>query len=470
MNTPIINALKNHVEKRPKTFHVPGHKSGLINPLEKLDVDSNFLNFDLTEVNGLDDLHSPEEAILESERLLSEVYGSKKSFLLVNGSTVGNLAMIMATVKPNSKVIIQRNCHKSVLNAIKLLNAFPIFLPEVISPELGIAVGPDTKLLDDLLSEDEAYSAIVLTYPNYYGCTYDIKDIVSLAHSRKIPVLVDEAHGAHFVVGSPFPKSALELGADVVVHSAHKTLPAMTMGSFLHFNSDLVSLKKVTELLTMLQSSSPSYPIMASLDFSRDYVQNFNKLDAEWTCKKINEFCDQLSKISKLLVIKTDDPLKLVLRSTDCESGYSLQSKLEDVGIFTELADVRNVLLVMPLLKHGVDYDLNTVADLIKGSLEVTCNIQRISQDIIVVSEQISTLEFTYSEMDSMEETVISIYDSVGKVSSETIIPYPPGIPVILRGERITKQSLEKLLAVVRLNGKIQGYENIKNGEISIFK
>lgn len=470
MNTPIITALKLHTEKNARSFHVPGHKSGLINPFSSLNIGADFLKIDLTEISGLDDLHSPEDAILEAETLLSDTYGSKKSLFLVNGSTVGNLAMILATVKQNERIVVQRNCHKSVINAVKLANAIPIFLPEKINQDLQVSAGVDITDVEKAIFTNESVAAIVLTHPNYFGCVYDIKQIIDLAHANNIPVLVDEAHGAHFIAGEPFPKSAIELGADIVVHSAHKTLPAMTMGSYLHFNSELVNLKNITKLLAMLQSSSPSYVIMSSLDYARNYIQNFSEDDKSQICDSIEELCSELALLKNIKIVRTDDPLKFVMQSSTNESGYSLQKRLEKVGIYTELADTKNVLFVMPLLKSDVKMDVENIVNTVKFALESDHQVQEYNVVEAVKPDKITSLELTFSEMDQRQEIVIDITKSVGHISAETIIPYPPGIPLIIRGELVAQEQIDKLLMIIRCNGKIQGSENVLAGKLAVFK
>ena len=193
--------------------------------------------------------------------------------------------------------------------------------------------------------------ALILTHPTYYGVTTpDLVGIIELAHAAHIPVLVDEAHGAHFVVGGKFPLSALQLGADVVVQSAHKTLPALTMGSYIHIQSNRVPAEKINRYLRMLQSSSPSYLILASLDDARCYIETYSEGDHKALIYSRTQFIDGLKMIKNLEVIEVNDPLKLVLRVRGY-SGYVLQEKIELQGIFCELADPKQVLLVLPLLK-----------------------------------------------------------------------------------------------------------------------
>lgn len=468
-NLPLVQAVNNHIKKDSISFHVPGHKNGLI--YEGSEKFKHFLANDLTELTNLDDLHSPEGAIAIAENRLTKLYKSCQSFFLVGGSTVGNLSMILATVKRGSKVLVQRNSHKSVFNALKLVNASPVFISPEIDTELGVAIGPsyDTvKLAIDLNSDAKA---IILTYPNYYGHTYNIKKLIELAHLKEMIVLVDEAHGAHFRLEKPFPKSSLAFGADIVVQSAHKTLPAMTMGSWIHVNSKKVSLKKIREFLEMLQSSSPSYPIMMSLDEARNFLESFTLKDIENTLLEINKFYDNLSKIKELKVIKTDDPLKLIIRSNIGFTGKQLQAALEENDVFAELADHKNVLLIMPLLKINAKYPFEKALNAIKKSagksLQILENTHMTNQ--IYKNTLLTELEIPYSKMDEWEEKRIPLLRSVGAISAETIIPYPPGIPLIIRGEKITLDMVSDLKICVENNIRLQGGTFLKLKELLIF-
>ena len=261
--TPLFDQLMKHHEGNPISFHVPGHKYGQVFPEKGRNYFSDILKMDATEITGLDDLHSAEGVILEAEKLLADLYRTQRSFFLVNGSTVGNLAMTLSTIKEDEIVLVQRNSHKSIMNGIKLANARPVFISPEYDLDYRVAGGLSYESVKSALIQYPNARAIILTYPNYYGMTVDLKSIIDLAHAHNIPVLVDEAHGVHFIAGDYFPPSAVELGADIVVQSAHKTLPAMTMGAFLHYQSRLVSSSNLQFYLQALQSSSPSYPLMA---------------------------------------------------------------------------------------------------------------------------------------------------------------------------------------------------------------
>jgi arginine/lysine/ornithine decarboxylase len=218
---PLYEALLQHTQKKPISFHVPGHKSGQVFQTEAASIFQPLLSIDLTELTGMDDLHSPDGPILEAEKLLADLYQVKESFFLVNGSTAGNLAMIMAACEEDQIVLVQRNCHKSVLHAIQLSKAKPIFLEPEYETDWRIAASVHYDTVKEALQLYPEAKALILTYPNYYGIAYDIKPMIELAHRQDIPVLVDEAHGAHFIIGEPFPPSSAAFGADIIVQSAH---------------------------------------------------------------------------------------------------------------------------------------------------------------------------------------------------------------------------------------------------------
>ena len=469
---PLYEALMEHVKKKPISFHVPGHKYGLIDQSDENSFFKQLLKIDATELSGLDDLHSPEGAILEAERLLAELYHTTKSFFLVNGSTVGNLAMIMAVCSEGTQVLVQRNCHKSVLNALRLAKAMPVFLEPEFNQEWKVAAGISIETIKQAINLYPKAKAIILTYPNYYGMTFDLQAIIHLSHTHHIPVLVDEAHGSHFIVGDPFPTSAVQLGADIIVQSAHKTLPAMTMGSFLHVNSNLVNMEEIKEYLEIFQSSSPSYPIMASLDAARHYLGTYEQIDVSFLLTEIQSFKEELAKIPMIKVLdfpnNHGDHLKITIQSR-CElSGFELQKRLEESGIYTELADPNNVLLILPLLKAGQRYPLKEAARKMQSAL-LGLTLYEAKEDFIMDSQKISELAIPFEEMASLAVEEVPIGEAVDFICAETIIPYPPGVPLLLKGERITEEKLHQLNRLLQAGARFQGGSTIKKGLIKIF-
>ncbi|MBT2679165.1 aminotransferase class I/II-fold pyridoxal phosphate-dependent enzyme [Bacillus sp. ISL-35] len=464
--TPLYSRLVGHAERKSLSFHVPGHKNGAVFHDKGQSFFNDILKLDGTEITGLDDFHSPEGVILEAEELLTDLYKTEKSFFLINGSTVGNLAMILAAVNEDDVVLVQRNSHKSIMNALRLAKARPVFISPEFNREYGVAAGLNYSSVESAIQQYPGAKALILTYPNYYGLTYDLKSLIDMAHRNHIPVLVDEAHGVHFIAGDYFPKSAVELGADLVVQSAHKTLPAMTMGAFLHYQTERVPMSKLKFYLQALQSSSPSYPLMASLDLARSYLGSYNQADLSYLKAVLQKFQVSLEQLESIRVLPGDDPLKLTIRSW---SGFELQTRLEAKGIFTELADPYNVLLVLPLLKKNMAHYLQEAAANIK---EVVSTIPKIvnQPESKLTDKGISTLAASYKEMENQPSEYIPLEEAAGRVCAEQIIPYPPGIPLCLPGEFITEEDIHTIIYLIGKEAKIQGGDYLHAGKINVFQ
>lgn len=465
-NTPLYEALQLHQKKRPISLHVPGHKNGYIFPKEYNQF-FQILEMDVTELEGLDDLHFPEGVILEAETLLANTYNVERSFFLVNGSTVGNLAMILAAFQEGDYVIVQRNCHKSILNGLQLVKANPVLISPNYDHDWQVAGEVSIQAIEEAYHLYPMCKGIILTHPNYYGMAYNMEKIIQFAHKQGIPVLVDEAHGAHFIGSSSFPSSAIEYGADIVVQSAHKTLPAMTMGSYLHVNSKLISADKVHRYLQMLQSSSPSYPIMASLDIARHYLATYSEEDSDFLLHQVNDFRQGLREIKGIKVLEYPllDPLKITIQSCSQYSGYELQQLLQEEGIYTELADPYNVLFVLPLLKKGMDFPFQTIVDKLYKILKDVKTDEKKMDKNMDHHKKISLLRWL--NVDERMDTM-PIGEAIGKISGETIIPYPPGIPFIIKGEIMTRQDIQSLQFLLKKGAKFHGGNLLKEGKIKV--
>ncbi|MBP2242561.1 arginine/lysine/ornithine decarboxylase [Cytobacillus eiseniae] len=472
-SVPLFKQLKRHTEKNPISFHVPGHKYGELIQADGESYYKEMLRLDATELNGLDDLHSPEGVIKEAEGLLTQLYGVEKSFFLVNGSTVGNLAMIMTALKENDTVLVQRNCHKSIMNGIQLVKAHPIFLGPIFDEDWGVAGGVPVHTIEQAIERYPHAKAIILTYPNYYGMADDIEGIIELAHESNIPVLIDEAHGAHFIGGELFPQSAVHLKADIVVQSAHKTLPAMTMGAYLHFNSQFLSVNELSNHLQILQSSSPSYPILASLDIAREYLASFTREDGDALRETIFKFRQELQGIEGIKVLTynngSGDPLKITIQSTTSLSGYDIQKLLEKEGIYTEMADPFNVLLVFPLLKKDMTYPIKEIISRFKRALQPDQIVGKTKIKSTFRKPDISSLAISIKDRSTFQIGTIPLEDAVGKVCAQLIIPYPPGIPLLFPGELISKEDIETIRLLKKSGAKFQGDEDFEHGKIDIY-
>ncbi|MCY8310406.1 aminotransferase class I/II-fold pyridoxal phosphate-dependent enzyme [Bacillus vallismortis] len=473
MNTPLYKALIQHARRHSHSFHVPGHHNGDVFFDDAKSLFGPLLTIDVTELTGLDDLHHPTGVIKEAQELVSQLYGSAESFFLVNGTTVGNLAMILSVCEPGDIILVQRNCHKSVFHAVDMAGAEPVYLAPDIDSAMHVPTHVPLKTVKEALAACPDAKGLVLTHPTYYGHSADLTEIISEAHHYGIPVLVDEAHGAHFILGEPFPSSALTMGADIVVQSAHKTLPAMTMGSYLHLNSSRVDRNRVAEYLNRLQSSSPSYPIMASLDIARAYVQHIieeQKLsDILQRIQLLKQTFDSLRNAEAVKPADPrmiTDPLKLTLRSKRGHSGYTLQNILERANIFTELADENQVLLVLPL---GGNRRIS--AETIKFIDE---EIEKTPPDQVFVSGEwatrpVTVLPYQKKELQTFKKEYVDFDEAAGRLNAEDVIPYPPGIPMIMAGERMTKESVQKLSRLISMKMHVQGNTKIKEKQLLVY-
>lgn len=462
---PLVEALQRHHQQQPVSFHVPGHKNGLLLPL------SDSISFsDITELTGLDDLHVPDSCIEEAQTLLQQFYGAKASYFLVNGSTVGNMAMLLSTVSKGEPVFVQQNCHKSVLNALKIAGAVPVFLSPEWDEATKSAGGIAKETLKEALAAFPEGKTLMLTYPTYYGVAGEVESVIRTAKENGVTVLVDEAHGAHLKAIGASMKSAVDLDADLVVQSAHKMLPALTMGAYLHVMSDRANKEKIAFYLQALQSSSPSYPIMASLDWARAYASSFTKEDHFWSMA-IKQRTVSLLEEKGFFCIETDDPYKLMVRAEGA-TGYDVQRQFEQAGLFPELADPYQVLLLFPLCKQSDnsfwEQFLQKIPALV---LPKPHSLKEIARFTSVQSPQrFTTLAVSYEQQAVRQKKRFALRDSAGQVAAEMVIPYPPGIPLLMEGERVTKDHIDRIQWLLANGARFHGGSSLATEELIVFE
>jgi arginine decarboxylase len=487
---PLFEAMVAHHQEKHASFHVPGHKSGIGADGAAAPFYRDILSIDYTEITGLDDLHQPEGVILEAQRLAAHCFGAEETFFLVGGSTVGNLAMITAVCEPNDLILVQRNVHKSVIHGLMLAGARAVFLPPKWDPINGIATGVEVQEVEKALHAYPEAKGLFITNPNYYGMGNDIEPLTQLLHKYGKPLLVDEAHGAHFGFHPNLPASALSCGADIVVQSTHKMLTAMTMGAMLHVQGSLIDRTAINQQLTMLQSSSPSYPILASLDLARRQMHTQGEYLLQKGLQVVNEFITGLQKLSCFGVLPPHsptnaysykDPFKVsIYDATGALTGPELQKQLEARGCFVEMADEKHVLLIFTL---GSTYDdtsrihqalCNICAEQQLQKKELRGGIANINK--IPPFTQISSpvaFNLTNSRgnkrLDTRKTEWVSMEEAVGKRSADMVIPYPPGIPLLYPGELITKRSAEYLQELASLGIRFQGTPSGKLHKLAVF-
>ncbi|QAY67482.1 aminotransferase class I/II-fold pyridoxal phosphate-dependent enzyme [Paenibacillus protaetiae] len=516
IRAPLFEALIAHAQSKPASFHVPGHRYGhsLAQPLwsesdyngrkeelaarsvESLAADwfLPLMQLDTTELTATDDLHHPETSILEAQQLAARCYGSDETFFLVGGSTSGNLAMLLSVCEPGELMIVQRNVHKSVINGLTLAGAKAVFVSPEIDELTGIPTVPSVQNIEYALEQYPEAKAVLLSNPNYYGMGVHLRAYADAAHRKSVPLLVDEAHGAHYGFHPELPSSAIQEGADGVVQSAHKTLHALTMGAWLHVKGSLLQRERLKEALAMIQSSSPSFPIMASLDISRAIVEERgNKLfeasirSAEMFRQRIEQTCQVLRIVSFApLPAMQIDPLRICLTDRSGQlNGYQLQAELERKGCWVEMADPRQVLLLFGLQVGEADVDrlaaacadidrllsanddgIDLKADRKDGSWRLNGQVQEHSDSYRGVS---APVQFG-RELRHLTYETVPIEEAEQRLAAEMITPYPPGIPLVYPGEPLTSHGIAAIQRLAQYGAKFQGASDPSMNTIRVYK
>ena len=443
-------------------FHMPGHK-------RNSDVTQANLPYgiDITEIEGFDNLHHAEEIIREAEVRAASMYHAEETHYLINGSTAGILSAVMGCTKKGGKILMARNCHKSVYHAVFLNELRPVYIyPEFDETmELNMAVSPEK--IERLLEEHKEVQAVVLTSPTYDGVLSDIERISEIVHQKKIPLIVDEAHGAHFGFHPYFPENANTKGADVVIHSLHKTLPALTQTALIHLNGTRIDRRKIRNYLHIFQTSSPSYVLMASMDECLRMVAEQGDVLFETYVKNLESKRGELKKLKHIRLMETEefDRSKLVLSVKDTIlkkenrvfTGKMLYERLLlEYHLQMEMAAGSYVIAMTSIgdTKEGMDR-------LISALFEIDEELEKKSEEekrsYMPRQEQV----FTSFEVEGMRrmETVKSLswQESAGFISMEYAYLYPPGIPLIVPGERITKETAAMLVDYQNKGFSVEG-------------
>ncbi|MDI6601159.1 MAG: aminotransferase class I/II-fold pyridoxal phosphate-dependent enzyme [Thermoanaerobacteraceae bacterium] len=468
--TPLFDALLQYSYNNTIPYHVPGHKRGQGMDEEFRNfVGYNVLSIDVTVFDQVDSLHKPTGVIKEAQELAADAYGADATLFCIHGTSGAIQAMIMSAVGEGDKIIVPRNIHKSVTAGIILSGAVPVYVQPEIDKNIGVAMGVTPEAVKEALEENPDAKAVLIINPTYYGVASDIMTIARIVHSYDIPLLVDEAHGPHLRFNDRLPVSALEAGADIVAQSTHKILGAMTQASMLHIKGDRININRAKNVMSMLQTTSPSYILLASLDAARRQMALYGKelLDnaidvAEYTRDRINEI-DGLYCFDRDVVGKPGaydfDPTKVTITAKNLGiTGYELETILaERYYIQAELADMYNTLCVMTI---GDDY--KKADKLIKALKEISNEyyLKYIGMGGVLEIPEIPERVLTPREAYNSPTITMCLEDSVGQISAEFIYAYPPGIPVIYPGERVTGEIVEYVEKMKEASLHVQGPED----------
>ncbi len=448
-SAPIYEALQNFRQMRVVPFDVPGHKHGRGNPELAAFLGEQCVSIDVNSMKPLDNLCHPVSVIHEAEVLAADAFGAAHAFLMVGGTTSSVQSMVLSTCKRGDKIILPRNVHRSVINALVLCGAVPVYVNPEVDRRLGISLGMQREQVANAIAENPDAVAVLVNNPTYYGICSDIKAIVKMAHDAGMYCLADEAHGTHFYFGENMPVSAMEAGADMAAVSMHKSGGSLTQSSLLLIGPN-VNEGHVRQIINLTQTTSGSYLLMSSLDISRRNLvlrgkDVFEKVIdmAEYAREEINAIGGYYA-FGKELVngnsIFDFDPTKLSVHTRDIGlAGIEVYDILRDeYDIQIEFGDIGNILAYLSIGDRSQELER-----LVSALAEIRRRYQTdsnglLSQEYIDPEVVLSPQEAFYANKKS-----IPLRESIGKVCSEFVMCYPPGIPILAPGERITSAILD---------------------------
>jgi len=465
-NLPLLNQLKKLVKNPDIAFYAPGHKRGkgiskyLLNLLGK-----KVFKADLPELPDLDNLFAPETVIKEAQNLASQAFKADQTWFLVNGSTCGIIASILATCNPNDKIILPRNCHQSAISGLILSGAIPIFINPEYNQELNLTYNITPEAVKTALEAHPDAKAVFVVSPTYQGICADLEAIAHITHNYQIPLIVDEAHSPHFCFHGDLPPSGLSLGADLVIQSTHKILGAMTQASMLHLKGDRIDSDRISQALQLVQTTSPSYLLLASLDGARQQMMSDGKILMENTLNIANYARKELKKNQNIKILERNnlpqkgfhylDPTRLTIFTDKLKmTGFELDDLLrEKYNITAELPMLNHLTFIISL--GNTQEDINSLIKALKNIKPLANNdfanfkLPPINNNCPL---KISPREAYFSQTKS-----VKIEETIGKISGELICPYPPGIPLLLPGDEITLETINYLQQVLNFGGIITG-------------
>lgn len=463
--TPLLTALINSSLARNVAFYAPGHKKGQgIEEKLKYLLGKKLFQADLPELPELDNLFAPQAAIASSQDLAAECFGAASSWFLVNGSTCGIISAIMATCKAGDKIILPRNIHQSAIAGLIITGAIPVFINPEYDTLSNITYSITSQALQYTLKHHPETKAVMVLHPSYQGICGDLSEIVNITKQHNIPLLVDEAHGGHFAFHEQLPPSALSVGADLTVQSTHKVLGAMTQAAMLHLQGDKIVPQRISKALQLMQSTSPSYILLASLDAARKQMAVEGRELMSKALNLADEAREAISQIPKLSVLeftprsgfKDLDRTRLTVDITQLGiTGYEADEILhQKSGVTCELPLLHHLTFI---ITFG-----NTEKDIDKLIQALTILSADYSKKISSVVPKTSVLPPSYLKISPREAyfaatETIPLAESSDRICGELICPYPPGIPILMPGEVITQEAIDYLQQVLKSGGVITG-------------
>ncbi len=478
-STPLLYTLLQHSKNKVISFHTPGHKNGQsIIPKLKNFTKRNVYYLDVTVFPEVDSLHDPVGCIKQAQELAAKAYNSKHAFFLVNGSTVGNIAMIMSVCDPGDSIILSRVCHKSVLSGIILSSVWPIWLQPKVDQKRDLIYEVSSEEIEQAIKNYPEAKAVLITSPNYNGITTDLIKISEICKKYNKFLLVDEAHGPHLKFHPDLPVSAAEIGADLYVHSVHKVLSGLSQGSILHVNSAKVDINRVRRVISMLQTTSPNYFILASIDAARMQVVKygykiFNNIIKY--CEKAREEINQLTNIFCITRKEIQskyydlDITKLTINITKTGlTGYKIEDILaKEYRIQVDCADMFNLIAIT-----GIGTTKSDIESLIDALYEISKKYSGEEQTWKLKLPPLATevVMLPRDAIFSHNVKRVPLSKSAGHIAAQVLTPYPPGLPILTPGERISKDVVEYLEDLLAHTVRVSGQESESLKTIKVIK
>ena len=473
---PIHEALEKFRKKRVVPFDVPGHKRGRGNKELKDFLGETCVGIDVNSMKPLDNLCHPVSVIKEAEQLAAEAFGAAHAFLMVGGTTSAVQTMILSVCKRGDKIILPRNVHRSVINAMVLCGAVPVYVNPDVDQRLGIALGMKVSQVEEAIKENPDAVAVFVNNPTYYGICSDIRSIVKLAHDNEMYVLADEAHGTHFYFGENLPIDAISAGADMAAVSMHKSGGSLTQSSILLIGKELHE-GYVRQIITLTQTSSASYLLLSSLDISRRNLALRGReifaqvMDlAEYARKEISHIGGYYAYSSDMInhdSIYDFDKTKLSIYTLDIGlAGIEVYDKLRDeYDIQIEFGDMGNILAYLSIGDRRQDIER------LASSLAEIKRLNSRGKEGLMPYEYISP-ELAVSPQAAFyaDKEQLDIQDTAGRICSEFLMCYPPGIPILAPGEMITDEILDYIIYAKEKGCSITGPEDPDIKKLNVLK
>lgn len=462
--------LKKYIDEQRIPFHMPGHKGKrLLDGMDQTVLTKNVYKYDITASYEREDLYNPQRYLKESLHSLQEIYQSKRSFYLVNGSTGGNQAALVATLNPGDKILLPRTVHKLIYGALVTTRAIPVYLEVLYYQNNPLLSGVDPSAIEAALKTHPDIKVVYLVNPTYTGMCSEILQIIETAHRYNKIVIVDEAHGAHFRFHPMLPVSATSLEADIVIQSAHKTLNTLSQTALLHVYGKRVDISRVEQAISMFQTSSPNTLLLLSLEAGVVQMANCGEEYLEKALILARYARESIHKIPSLSCLGEEvlkypgifsyDETKLYVHVARLGiTGYEFKSLLgKKFKIEAELADIEHILFTITIADT-----LSDIKKLVTALKKCAAELKKVNPSPLQplpgkVIPLATMAQLTPAEAFYAPHKDVSLDKAEGCLSAEMIVPYPPGIPIIMPGERISAELLEYMRYLIRINASFSG-------------